>query len=76
LHRCGGNAKCMTCRCEILDGDAGPIGEAEQQIRDKLNIKEDHVRVSCQVRVHSDLKVKPLMTASETGTDPGPRPQD
>ena len=28
LHRCGGNARCTTCRVEVLDGDPGPIEEA------------------------------------------------
>ena len=27
LHRCGGNARCTTCRVEILDGDPGEMGE-------------------------------------------------
>lgn len=35
LHRCGGNARCTTCMCEITEGDAGPIGEAEAAIRAK-----------------------------------------
>ena len=25
LHRCGGNAKCTTCRVEVLAGDLRPI---------------------------------------------------
>jgi ferredoxin len=33
LHRCGGNARCTTCRVQILDGDPGPMTDAE---RDKL----------------------------------------
>ncbi|HXG86536.1 MAG TPA: 2Fe-2S iron-sulfur cluster-binding protein, partial [Pyrinomonadaceae bacterium] len=32
LHRCGGNAKCTTCRVEILAGDPGEIGEPEKMI--------------------------------------------
>ena len=24
LHRCGGNARCATCRVEVIDGDAEP----------------------------------------------------
>jgi ferredoxin len=76
LHRCGGNAKCTTCRVEILEGDAGPVGEAEAAILDAKNLRESNVRLSCQVRVHSDFSVKPLMTASESGMEPGIRPQD
>jgi ferredoxin len=76
LHRCGGNAKCTTCRVEILDGDAGSISEAEAAILDAKGFGESNIRLSCQVRVHSDLSVKPVMTASESGMEPGNRPQD
>ncbi|MEJ7654490.1 MAG: 2Fe-2S iron-sulfur cluster-binding protein [Chloroflexia bacterium] len=27
LHRCGGNARCTTCRVEILDGEPGPMND-------------------------------------------------
>jgi len=75
LHRCGGNARCTTCRVEILAGDAGPIGEAEAAIRESKGITEPNIRLSCQIRLHSDLTVKPLMTASESGLEPGKRPE-
>src|SRR6187455_2527879 len=29
LHRCGGNARCTTCRVEVLEGDPGEMGELE-----------------------------------------------
>lgn len=76
LHRCGGNAKCTTCRVEVLEGDAGPIGEGEAAIREAKGITELNIRLSCQVRVHADLTVKPFMTASDSGMEPGNRPQD
>jgi ferredoxin len=76
LHRCGGNAKCTTCRVEILDGDAGPIEEAEAAVLDAKGITEPNIRLSCQIRVHSDLTVKPAMTVSESGMDAGKRPLD
>ncbi|GAK14068.1 2Fe-2S iron-sulfur cluster-binding protein [Geomicrobium sp. JCM 19039] len=76
LHRCGGNAKCTTCRCEVLAGDPGPIGEAEQEVRERRGIEENHIRLSCQIRVQSDLTVKPIRTASAEGLDAGPRPVD
>ncbi|MCQ6561102.1 2Fe-2S iron-sulfur cluster-binding protein [Paenibacillus mendelii] len=76
LHRCGGNARCTTCRVDILEGDAGPIGEAEAAILNAKGITEPNIRLSCQVRVHADLTVKPVMTASESGLEPGTRPQD
>jgi ferredoxin len=75
LHRCGGNARCTTCRVEVIEGDAGPMNEAE---RAKLEEKGflDQFRLSCQVRVTGDLKVRPAMTAASSGLDPGPRPVD
>jgi ferredoxin len=76
LHRCGGKAKCTTCRIEILEGDAGSIDEAEAAILDAKGYREENIRLSCQVRVHSDLTVKPVMTASETGMEPGTRPDE
>ena len=31
LHRCGGNARCTTCRVVVLAGEAPPMGNAEQE---------------------------------------------
>ena len=31
LHRCGGNARCTTCRVEVLDGSVPPMGEVEKE---------------------------------------------
>jgi ferredoxin len=76
LHRCGGNARCTTCRVELLEGDPGPMGELE---RDRLAMEADladNIRLSCQIRVHSDLKVRVVNQASVRGIDPGPRPLD
>lgn len=76
LHRCGGNAKCTTCRVEVVDGDAGPVGEAEAALLQAKGIEESNIRLSCQIRVHNDLTVKPVMTVSSSGLEPGNRPQD
>ena len=76
LHRCGGNARCTTCRVEVLDGDPGEMGELE---RNRLALETelaDHVRLSCQIRVHDDLKVRVINQASVKGMDAGPRPFD
>jgi len=76
LHRCGGNARCTTCRVELLEGDAGEMGELE---RNRLAMEAElapNVRLSCQIRVHNDLKVKVINQASVRGMDAGPRPFD
>lgn len=76
LHRCGGNARCTTCRVEVLEGDAGPVGEAEAAILETKGITEPNIRLACQIRVQSDLKVQPVMTVSNSGLEPGKRPEE
>src|SRR5678815_993658 len=76
LHRCGGNARCTTCRVEILEGEPAEMGELE---RNRLAMEAElapNVRLSCQIRVNSDLKVRVINQASVRGMDPGPRPFD
>ena len=76
LHRCGGNARCTTCRVELLEGNAGEMGELE---RNRLAMEAElapNVRLSCQIRVHDELKVKVINQASVRGMDAGPRPFD
>ncbi len=74
LHRCGGNARCTTCRVEVLAGDPGEIGEPEKAILATKTDLGDHTRLSCQVRVIDDLHVKVLRQASIEGMDAGGRP--
>lgn len=76
LHRCGGNARCTTCRVEILEGEPGEMGELE---KNRLAVEAElapNVRLSCQIRVNSDLKVRVINQASVRGMDAGPRPFD
>ena len=76
LHRCGGNARCTTCRVEILDGNPEEMGEVE---RDRLAVESElapNVRLSCQIQVAQDLKVRVINQASVRGMDAGPRPLD
>ena len=76
LHRCGGNARCTTCRVEILEGDPGEMAELE---RNRLAVEAElapNVRLSCQIRVKNDLKVRVINQVSVRGMDAGPRPFD
>jgi ferredoxin len=76
LHRCGGNARCTTCRVEILEGDPGEMRELE---RNRLAMEAelaDNVRLSCQIRVAGDLSVRVINQVSIRGMDAGPRPFD
>ena len=76
LHRCGGNAKCTTCRVEILAGDPGEIGDAERERLARETGLAENVRLSCQVHVMDDLKVHVIRQASTDGLDAGPRPAE
>jgi ferredoxin len=76
LHRCGGNARCTTCRVEVLEGDPGEMGELE---RNRLALEQElgpNVRLSCQIRVEQDLRVRVINQVSVRGMDAGPRPLD
>jgi len=76
LHRCGGNARCTTCRVEVLEGETGSRTEAEEAI---LATKEDiapNTRLSCQIRLASDVHVKVINQASVKGIDAGTRPEE
>lgn len=76
LHRCGGNARCTTCRVEFEAGEPDKMTVAE---RDKLAEKEllGKVRLSCQIVCDHDMTVKPLMRVSLGDADsPGGRPHD
>jgi ferredoxin len=76
LHRCGGNARCTTCRVEIIEGEPGPMGDLE---RNRLAMEAelaDNVRLSCQIHVNGDLKVRVINQVSVRGMDAGPRPLD
>ncbi|HEY0004705.1 MAG TPA: 2Fe-2S iron-sulfur cluster-binding protein [Pyrinomonadaceae bacterium] len=76
LHRCGGNARCTTCRVEVLAGDPGEMLELE---RDRLALETglaENVRLSCQVHVNDNLKVKVVNQSSVRGIPAGPRPVD
>lgn len=76
LHRCGGNARCTTCRVEVLEGEPGEMGELE---RNRLSVESElapNVRLSCQIHIQNDLKVRVINQVSTRGMDAGPRPVD
>ncbi len=76
LHRCGGNARCTTCRVEVIGGDPGEIRDAERAILATKPDLNDHTRLSCQIRIQDDLHVKVINQASINGIDAGPRPSE
>lgn len=74
MHRCGGNARCTTCRVEYLEGEPETMTRAELealQKRDALG----QFRLSCQALCDHDMKVRPLMRFSESeAPSPGAEP--
>lgn len=76
LHRCGGNARCATCRVEVLQGSPSGITEWEESRLQRLTERRDTTRLSCQIRVIDDLKVRVCnrLSAHPEMDDPGPRP--
>jgi ferredoxin len=76
LHRCGGYARCTTCRVQFTSGEPEQMTEAEKA---KLTEREllGSARLSCQIRCDHDMSVKVLMTLSESGLpDPGGAPEE
>jgi ferredoxin len=78
LHRCGGNARCTTCRVEIVAGDPGPMTDAETERLSRVEDRPETLRLSCQVQVRDDLTVRVLRRLRDNPemADPGPRPID
>lgn len=76
LHRCGGNARCTTCRVEVLSGDPGPMTEPERARLERVEECTPEMRLSCQVQVNDDLTVRVIRRLHNYPdmSDPGPRP--
>ncbi len=75
LHRCGGNAKCTTCRIEVLEGSPPPMNERERARLAEEDQLAPNIRLSCQIVPTSDLKIHVINRLSTSGlSDPGPRP--
>jgi ferredoxin len=76
LHRCGGNARCTTCRVEVLTGEVPTMGPAEQERLAREADLAPNIRLSCQIRVESDLEVRVINRSEQSGVPAGPRPED
>lgn len=75
-HRCGGNARCTTCRVEFESGEPNTMTKAEY---DKLLDKDllEKARLSCQITCDHDMSLKTVMTLESEGwSDTGPDPEE
>ncbi len=76
MHQCGGNAHCSTCRVEFLEGEPEDMTEAEHTLLEMRELLGE-ARLSCQILVEHDMKVRPLMTVESLGADgPGGKPDE
>jgi ferredoxin len=74
-HRCGGFARCTTCRVEFAAGEPARMTRAEKEKRAQVGLGEG-VRLSCQILTDRAMTVRPLLLASEQGwPDAGPPPE-
>ena len=73
LHACGGNARCTTCRVEVLSGDPSEMTVAEKNLLLAKGISG--VRLSCQMLCENDISVRCISRVQGSGrTDPGSVP--
>lgn len=76
MHQCGSYAHCATCRVEFLEGEPEEMTQAEQMLLEMRDLLGE-ARLSCQILCEHDMKVKVLMTVSETGANtPGGKPEE
>ncbi len=76
MHQCGSYAHCATCRVEFLEGEPEDMTQAEQMLLEMRDLLET-ARLSCQVLVEDDMKVRVMYTVSGTGAkDPGGKPEE
>lgn len=75
-HRCGGNARCTTCRVEFVSGEPGTMTRAEF-VRLTERGLFGQARLSCQIICNHDMSVNVLMSADNQPQwkgDTGPTP--
>jgi ferredoxin len=74
-HRCGGHAKCTTCRVEFITGEPNTMTQAEY---DKLKEKGllGQCRLSCQIVCNQNMQLTaPMVLENQNWTDTGPQPE-
>ncbi len=69
LHACGGNARCTTCRVEVITGEPEAMTMAEKNVLIAKGVTG--VRLSCQMLCDRDLSVRCISRVEGSGR-PGP----
>ncbi|SEJ13453.1 Ferredoxin [Deinococcus reticulitermitis] len=75
LHRCGGVARCTTCRVVFTEGEPDEMTLAEH---DKLQEKGllGQARLSCQIECAEGMALTPVQTEKNSGLERGKAPAD
>lgn len=77
-HRCGGNARCTTCRVRFEAGEPETMTQVEYTRLSETGLLGE-ARLSCQIVCDHDMSVIPLVTADtkpEWDGDTGPTPAE
>jgi len=76
LHRCGGHARCTTCRVTFNAGEPDTYHPSEKEKLESTGAMGDY-RLSCHILCAGEMDVNVLNHLSDSGLpDPGSRPSD
>lgn len=72
MSSCGGQARCSTCRVEILAGlsACSPRNEAEMEMARRKSFPP-HIRLACQTYLHGSVKLKRLIFDEQDADEAG-----
>ena len=65
LHACGGNARCTTCRVEVVDGEPDRMTVAERDVLAARGLSG--IRLSCQIVCDHDMTVRAISRLAGSG---------
>jgi ferredoxin len=75
MHACGGNARCTTCRIEVIDGEPTRMTAAEKAVLEARGLSG--VRLSCQMLCEQDMTVRAISRLEGSGRpDAGGTPSE
>ena len=75
MHACGGNARCTTCRIEVIDGEPARMTAAEKACLEARGLSG--VRLSCQMVCEQDMTVRAISRFEGSGRpDAGGAPSE
>lgn len=75
LHKCGGWAKCTTCRVTFESGEPSDKTAAEQEIAENRDLGD--ARLSCQMLAEGEMVLTVGMTVTSSDfDDPGDEPAE